>query len=53
MLEILENEIISAMGLMGITNIDQLSDKYICRAEPVITPHEMSMWTNMPGNRIV
>jgi isopentenyl diphosphate isomerase/L-lactate dehydrogenase-like FMN-dependent dehydrogenase len=51
-LEILENEIISAMGLMGITSIDQLSDKYVCRAEPVITPHEMSMWTNMPGGRI-
>ena len=25
MLEILENEIISAMGLMGVTSIDQLS----------------------------
>jgi len=52
-LEILENEIISAMGLMGITSIDQLSNKYICRAEPVIPPHEMSMWTNMPGGRIL
>jgi isopentenyl diphosphate isomerase/L-lactate dehydrogenase-like FMN-dependent dehydrogenase len=52
-LEILENEIISAMGLMGITSIDQLSDRYVCRAEPVIPPHEMSMWTNMPGNRIL
>jgi isopentenyl diphosphate isomerase/L-lactate dehydrogenase-like FMN-dependent dehydrogenase len=48
MLEILENEIISAMGLLGVTSIDQLSSKYVCRAEPVIPPHEMSMWTNMP-----
>jgi glycolate oxidase len=53
MLEILENEIVSAMGLMGVTNIDQLSGKYVCRAEPVISPHEMSMWTNMPGGRIL
>jgi isopentenyl diphosphate isomerase/L-lactate dehydrogenase-like FMN-dependent dehydrogenase len=53
MLEILENEIISAMGLMGVTSMDQLSSKYVCRAEPVIPPHEMSMWTNMPGNRIL
>ena len=34
MLELLENEIISAMGLMGVTSIDQLSNKYVCRAEP-------------------
>jgi hypothetical protein len=52
MLEILENEVISAMGLMGVTSIDQLSDRYVCRAESVIPPHEMSMWTNMPGGRI-
>jgi glycolate oxidase len=58
MLEILENEIISAMGLMGVTSLDQLSDRYVCRAEPVIPPHEMSMWANMPtpqgpGGRIL
>jgi glycolate oxidase len=58
MLEILENEIISAMGLMGVTSIDHLSHKYVCRAEPVIPPHEMSMWANMPtpqgpGGRIL
>lgn len=47
-LEILENEMISAMGLMGVTSIDQLGDKYVRRAEPVIPPHEMSMWSNMP-----
>ncbi len=52
MLEIIENEMVSAMGLMGVTSIDQLSDKYVCRAEPVIPPHEMSMWTNMPGYRL-
>ncbi|HEU0074869.1 MAG TPA: alpha-hydroxy acid oxidase [Dehalococcoidia bacterium] len=48
MLEILENEMISAMGLMGVTSLDQLNDRYVCRAEPVIPPHEMSMWANMP-----
>jgi glycolate oxidase len=51
MLELLENEVISAMGLSGVTSINQLSDKYVCRAEPVIPPHEMSMWTNMPTPR--
>jgi glycolate oxidase len=52
MLEILENEIISAMGLIGVTSVDQLNEKYVCRAEPVHQPHEMSMWPNMPGGRI-
>ena len=31
MLEMLENEMISAMGLLGVTCIDQLSAKYVCR----------------------
>ncbi len=52
MLEILENEMISAMGLLGVTSISQLNTKYVCRAEPVHQPHEMSMWSNMPGGRI-
>jgi len=52
MLEILENEIISAMGLLGVTNIDQLSPKYVCKTDPVMPAHEMSGWTNMPGGRI-
>jgi isopentenyl diphosphate isomerase/L-lactate dehydrogenase-like FMN-dependent dehydrogenase len=53
MLEILEHEMISGMGLLGITSVDQLGAKYVCRAEPVTQPHEMSAWTNMPGGRIV
>jgi glycolate oxidase len=52
-LEILENEIISAMGLIGVTNVGQLDQSYLCRAEPVTPPHEMSAWVNMPGGRIV
>jgi glycolate oxidase len=53
MLEILENEIISAMGLLGVTSIDQLTNKYVCKTEPVMPAHEMSAWTNMPGYRIL
>jgi len=52
LLEILEDEILSAIGLMGITSLDQLNDRHVCRAEPVIPPHEMSAWTNMSGYRI-
>ncbi len=53
MLEILEDEIIVAMALLGVTSIDQLDSSYVCEAESVIAPHEMSAWTNMPGNRIL
>jgi len=53
MLEILEDELISAMGLTGLTSIDQVSEKYICQAEPVTEAHEMSSWVNMPVGRIL
>ncbi len=53
MLEILEDEITVAMGLMGVTSIGQLNPSYVCKDESVIAPHEMSAWTNMPGDRIL
>ncbi len=53
MLEILEDEIIVAMALLGVTSIDQLGPDYVCEDQAVTTPHEMSAWTNMPGNRIL
>jgi glycolate oxidase len=51
-LEILQEEIRVAMGLMGVTSMDQLSPSYICKAEATTQPHEMSAWVNMPGGRI-
>ena len=47
-LEILENEMVSAMGLLGVTSVDQLGMSYLRRAEAVTPPHEMSAWVNMP-----
>jgi isopentenyl diphosphate isomerase/L-lactate dehydrogenase-like FMN-dependent dehydrogenase len=52
-LEILEDEMISAMGLLGVTSIDQLSTAYVRKADAVTTPHEMSSWVNIPENRIL
>ena len=52
MLEILEDELISAMGLTGLTSIAQATPKYVCKATPVTPPHEMSSWVNMPVDRI-
>jgi glycolate oxidase len=47
-LDILEAEIAVAMGLIGVTSINQLGPKYVCPADPVTPPHEMSSWVNMP-----
>jgi glycolate oxidase len=52
MLEILEDELISAMGLTGLTSMAQANSKYVCEAEPVTEAHEMSSWVNMPVARI-
>jgi glycolate oxidase len=52
MLEILEDELVSAMGLAGLTSIKQVTPKCVCKAEPVTPPHEMSSWVNMPVGRI-
>ncbi|MGI8550120.1 MAG: alpha-hydroxy acid oxidase [Dehalococcoidia bacterium] len=51
-LELLEDEMIRNMGLIGVTRIEQLNPAYVTRAEPVTPPHEMSGWVNLPGGRI-
>ncbi len=53
MLEILEDELICEMGLVGVASLDQLTPQHICEAEPVTPPHEMSSWVNMPVGRIL
>ena len=40
------------MALTGLTSMEQVSSKYVCKAEPVTPPHEMSSWVNMPVGRI-
>ena len=35
MLEILEDELVSAMGLIGVTSISQVTSKYVSKAEAV------------------
>ena len=52
-LEILEEELIIAMALMGVTSIGQITPAYVTDAEVVTSPHEMSTWINMPGGRIL
>ena len=49
---ILEAEMRSTMGLLGVTRLDQLSPKHLVKADLVTIPHEMSTWPNIPGGRI-
>jgi glycolate oxidase len=53
MLEILEDEMVSAMALAGLPSLSQLTPSFVCKADPVTMPHEMSAWVNMPVGRIV
>lgn len=51
-LELLEDEIIIAMGLLGVTRIDQLNPSYVAKAEPVTFPHEMSAFANLVEGQV-
>ena len=52
-LEILEEELVIAMALLGVTEISQLGPSYVCPGELVVAPHEMSAWVNKPVDRIL
>jgi isopentenyl diphosphate isomerase/L-lactate dehydrogenase-like FMN-dependent dehydrogenase len=48
-LELLEEELVIDMGLLGVTRVDQLNATYVCKAPAVNLPHEMSAFPHMPG----
>ena len=52
-LEILKDEIVTTMGLLGITRLDQLTSDYLCKVQPMGPAHEMSAFPHMPGGRLL
>ncbi len=48
-LQLLENEIVIAMGLLGVTRMDQLCPAHVCKAPAAVLPTEMSTFINLPG----
>lgn len=52
-LELLEDEVAVAMGLLGVTSVGELNPAYVCSAEPVTLPHEMSAFPHIPGQRLL
>jgi len=53
MLEILEDEMICQMALIGVTSVSQITPAYVTKADLVTMPHEMSAWVNIPGGRVL
>ncbi len=51
-LELLESEITTGMGLLGVTRVDQLKPEHLCKVQPVGPAHEMSAFPHMPGGRL-
>jgi glycolate oxidase len=51
-LELLEEEMIIDMALLGVTKVDQLTANYVCKAPPVTFPHEMSGFVHIPGGQL-
>ena len=51
-LEILESEIVTTMGLLGITGLHQLDSSYLCKVQPLTPAHEMSAFPHLPGGRL-
>jgi hypothetical protein len=39
--------------LTGVTSIAAATKSYVCPADPVTPPHEMSSWVNKPIDRIL
>ena len=52
-MRIIEEEINVAMSLLGVTSFTELSEKNICQAHSVTSPHEMSSWVNKAVDRIL
>jgi glycolate oxidase len=52
-LELLESEIITSMGLLGVTRVDQLKPEHLCKVQPIGPTHEMSAFPHMPEGRLL
>jgi glycolate oxidase len=51
-LELLESEIITTMGLLGVTSLDQLTNAYLCKVQPLSPTHEMSTFLHLPSGQL-
>ncbi len=52
-LQILEEELTVSMGLLGVTNVHEITENHVCKVDPIAPSHEMSAWPNLVGGRLV
>jgi isopentenyl diphosphate isomerase/L-lactate dehydrogenase-like FMN-dependent dehydrogenase len=51
-LELLEEELVIDMALLGVTRLDQITANYVCKAPAVTWPHEMSGFVHIAGGQL-
>ncbi|HEX5607965.1 MAG TPA: alpha-hydroxy acid oxidase [Candidatus Binatia bacterium] len=51
-LELLEEELIVDMALLGVTRADQITQSYVCKTQPVTIAHEMSAFVHIAGGQL-
>jgi len=51
-LELLEEELIVDMALLGVTSVDQITHNYVCKTQPVTIAHEMSAFVHIAGGQL-
>jgi len=47
LLELLETEVVTAMGLLGVTRLSELNREHVCRAAPVSPSHMLSAFPHL------
>jgi glycolate oxidase len=47
LLELLETEVVTAMGLLGVTRLSELSREHVCKAAPVSPSHMLSAFPHL------
>lgn len=52
-MDILDWEIETALGLLGVASLDELDPSFVTQGLPVVLPHEMSAFPHLPEGRIV
>ena len=52
-LEMLETEILTTMGLLGVDKLSKLDGSYITKAMPVRLAHEHSAFPHLPSDRLI
>lgn len=51
-LELLEEELIVDMALLGVTRVEQITANYVRKTPPVTLAHEMSAFVHIPGGQL-